>query len=70
VTVDTTKHNHQVVFGRKVDGCQRCTELRLGMPARAWRNQRTLSEAKRLADIRSHRCAIAGCGPVCTFGDW
>ena len=27
----TTKHNHQVLFGRKVDGCLRCEELKAGV---------------------------------------
>jgi hypothetical protein len=66
----TTPHTHQVVFGRKVDGCPRCTELRIGMPAKRWSNYRDTAEAQRRADIRAHKCSIAGCGPVCTFGDW
>jgi hypothetical protein len=68
--MDTTQHTHPVVFGRKVDGCPRCTELRLGMPPRTWRNQRSSSDAQRLADIRSHDCKKSHCGPVCTFGDY
>jgi hypothetical protein len=27
-------------------------------------------DAQRIRDIRSHNCKLAGCGPVCTFGDW
>jgi len=30
----TTSHNHQVLFGRKVVGCPRCSELSIGMPAK------------------------------------
>lgn len=68
--IPTTKHNHQVVFGRKEDGCPRCTELRLGMPARQWSNYRADSEAQRIREIRSHDCKRSGCGPVCTAFDW
>jgi hypothetical protein len=66
----TTSHTHPVVFGRKVDGCPRCTELRLGVPARQWRNQRSKLDTQRLRDIRAHNCATARCGVVCTFGDY
>lgn len=67
----TTAHTHPVVFGRKVDGCPRCTELRLGMPARQWRGQRAAAAgASRLAEIRAHDCKAAGCGPVCTAFDY
>ena len=65
-----TKHTHAVVFGRKVDGCPRCIELALGMPARQWRNQRVSAAAQRLADIRAHDCKATRCMPICTFGDW
>ena len=67
----TTQHTHQVVFGRKVEGCQRCTELRLGMPAKQWvgYGNRARSDALRLADVRAHNCSVSRCGTVCTFGD-
>ena len=65
----TTKHTHQVVFGRKVEGCPRCTELRVGMPPVRWRGYRD-NDAMRVRDIRSHQCSPSRCGPVCTFGDW
>lgn len=68
--MQTTPHNHQVVFGRKVDGCPRCTELKLGMPVRTWNNYRRDFDAQRLRDIRAHDCKVSRCGPVCTFGDF
>ena len=70
--IATTAHTHQVVFGRKVQGCPRCTELKLGMPARQWSGYSSSSKAtrSRLDDIRSHNCAAARCGVVCTHGDY
>jgi len=68
--MDTTKHTHQPVFGRKVEGCPRCTELACGMPARRWSTGRATFDAQRLADIRRHDCRASRCGPVCTFGDY
>ena len=70
--IATTAHTHQVVFGRKVDGCPRCTELKLGMPSRAWAGygNKARSDAMRSADVRSHNCTTARCGVVCTFGDY
>ena len=66
----TTPHTHQVVFGRKVMGCPRCTELRLGMPPVRWSTARADADAMRLRDIRTHNCQASRCGPVCTFGDY
>jgi hypothetical protein len=70
----TTAHTHPVVFGRKVDGCPRCTELKLGMPARQWRGysqpQRRAQLASQIADIRAHDCRASRCGPVCTAFDY
>jgi hypothetical protein len=67
----TTAHNHQVIFGRKVAGCPRCAELLAGAkPVRGWGYQRKQEDLRRIAEIRSHNCRTAGCGPVCTFGDW
>ena len=34
-TETTTAHNHRPNFGRKVEGCPRCTELDAGAPARS-----------------------------------
>ena len=69
--MQTTSHTHQVVFGRKVDGCPRCTELRLGMPARkGWGSAYRDGQAQRIADIRAHDCKRSGCMSVCTFGDY
>jgi hypothetical protein len=69
--MQTTAHTHQVIFSRRVEGCPRCTELRLGMPARQWAGQRVRAFAgDRLADIRAHDCKRSGCLSICTFGDW
>lgn len=72
-----TSHTHQVVFGRRIDGCPRCAELASGQPARRWNTNRgvwTTSRielsAARLAEIRSHDCVTSRCGPVCTHGDY
>jgi hypothetical protein len=67
----TTKHTHTVVFGRKVDGCPRCEELKNGAAPVVWastvrkQNERLFIEA-----VRNHNCIASRCGPVCTFGDW
>lgn len=67
----TTKHNHQVVFGRKVDGCPRCEELKNGAKPIQWAGSlRKIQEAKTLMEIRNHDCKKSGCGPVCTAFDW
>lgn len=65
-----TQHNHQVVFGRKVEGCDRCEELKLGAPTRKWANYARDSQVQRLREIREHNCKTSGCGPVCTIFDW
>ncbi len=67
----TTKHTHDVVFGRKVDGCPRCAELLNGAAPIVWAGMtRRAEQAAELSRaIRSHRCS-ASCGPVCTFGEW
>lgn len=67
--ITTTPHNHRVVFGRKVQGCPRCTELRLGMPPRQWRGQRVYS-SRIVDEIRAHDCKRSGCMSICTFGDY
>jgi hypothetical protein len=67
----TTKHTHPVVFGRKQVGCPRCQELSAGAPLVRWSSFRTAeAEAEHIRDIRAHNCKAAGCGPVCTFGEW
>lgn len=66
----TTKHSHEVVFGRKVAGCPRCAELLAGAPVVRWATSRRERDARYCAEVRAHNCAAAGCGPVCTFGDW
>lgn len=69
--IHTTQHTHPVVFGRKVDGCPRCTELKLGMPARQWGGYSGRpAQASRMAEIRAHDCKASRCGPVCTAFDY
>jgi len=59
------------VFGRRTQGCPRCEELAAGAaPRTGWGDLRRENEARSLADIRSHSCAVSRCGTVCTFGDW
>ena len=67
----TTKHTHDVVFGRKVDGCPRCQELLNGAAPIVWPGMARRSEmaAEQARAIRNHHCT-ASCGPVCTFGEW
>lgn len=65
------KHNHTVVFGRKVDGCPRCEELKAGAKAvQGWGAFRKQQDARFVRDLRAHDCKKSNCGPVCTFGDW
>ena len=70
-----TKHTHQVVFGRKVDGCPRCAELLAGAAPVVWKGMdaeskkfRARQEAAQLYAIRHHDCKASHCGPVCTLG--
>lgn len=66
-----TQHTHQMAFGRKVDGCPRCEELKLGAPARQWKGYRSQEiQAERIRAIREHDCKRCGCGPVCTAFEW
>ena len=71
-TKKTTKHNHPMVFGRREAGCPRCAELNAGAPVIRWAgmDSKRRFEAQSIAAIHAHNCAAAGCGPVCTFGDW
>ena len=67
----TTKHNHTVVFGRKVDGCPRCAELAAGAAPIQWNvSRKRMFEQNLINAIRTHDCKKSGCGPVCTFGEW
>lgn len=70
----TTKHTHQVVFGRKVDGCPRCVELDGGAEPVRWnpsrRQQAEIDDLRRAEEIRNHDCQESGCSVVCTFGQW
>lgn len=67
----TTKHDHAPNFGRHVDGCPRCAELKAGAAPVVWAwNSRQREEAARLAAIRAHDCKASRCGPVCTAFDW
>ena len=67
----TTKHNHKVVYGRRVKGCPRCAELDAGAaPVKGWGQFKKEQERRFLEDLKNHDCKKAGCGPVCTFGDW
>lgn len=67
----TTKHNHPVVFGRKVDGCPRCEELKAGAEPVRWAGaQRKDDDYRRLREVRAHDCRASRCMTVCTFGDW
>jgi hypothetical protein len=75
----TTKHTHQVVFGRRVDGCPRCAELAAGAEPvrwRGWTRERELTGGYPTSREIDAHFAPGGphtrgdCGPVCTFGDW
>ena len=67
----TTKHTHQMVFGRREAGCPRCAELNAGAQPVEWAaTRRAREERETVAEIRSHKCAASGCGPVCTAFDW
>lgn len=68
----TTKRSHVLVFGRKVDGCPRCDELKAGAPTIKWAgSQRKQREADTLKRIREHDfTACAKRNIVCTCFDW
>lgn len=79
-----TKHTHAPNFGRKIDGCPRCEELKAGAAPIVWAGMHsgeysfTLGRymthkeaaAKRMHDIRTHDCRANRCGPVCTAFQW
>ncbi len=71
---NTTKHTHPVVFGRKVDGCPRCEELKAGAAPIQWAPSFKQRDAQRCREIAahfsSHQHLSGGCGVVCTFGEW
>ena len=69
---DATKHQTDCrrVFGRYDTNCPRCLELANGAsPRRGWSTSKD-RDARFIAELRAHNCQKAGCGPVCTFGDW
>ena len=67
----TTKHNHQLVFGRREVGCPRCEELKAGAPVVKWASTVHKEQERNLAQaIREHSCVARKCGPVCTAFDW
>jgi len=58
-------------WGHLTPGCARCDELAKGAPARqGWGSQKRQEAARFTRDLKAHNCAVSGCGPVCTFGDW
>ncbi|MET7795684.1 hypothetical protein [Streptomyces decoyicus] len=63
-----TKHSHKPNFGRHVDDCLRCQELKDGAEPVRWNTDRRGELST--AEIRAHDCSRSNCGPVCTFGDW
>lgn len=70
-TAHTCNDGAGPVFGRKTPGCPRCDELLAGAKPRAgWGDVKRRFEAAQREAIRTHNCRAAGCGPVCTFGDW
>jgi chorismate synthase len=66
----TTKHSHGPNFGKKVDDCPRCEELKSGAEPVRWALSRRQQDEQRAAEIRAHDCKASGCSIVCTFGDW
>jgi len=67
-----TKHNHAVVFGRRQEGCPRCSELKAGAaPRQGWGQAKREMEAQQLQAIRRHDfSACAAANGVCTHFDW
>lgn len=59
----TTKHNHAANFGKKVDGCPRCEELKAGAAPTTW-------NIKAKQPAYKHDCKVNRCGVVCTYGEW
>lgn len=68
-----TKHspNCNRAWGRRDPGCPRCKELAAGAaPRTGWGDRRRREQEQQIREIRTHDCRAAGCGVVCTFGDW
>lgn len=68
-----TRHNAdcKMTFGRKDANCPRCQELLAGDKPRAGYNDARIANDKlTMLAIRNHNCKSAGCGSVCTFGDF
>lgn len=70
-TSTTTKHTHAANFGRHVDGCPRCAEIKAGTgePVVKWDIKQS-NEAHRRAEWKAHDCIKSRCSVVCTFGEW
>lgn len=69
----TTKHTHGANFGKIVEGCPRCSEIKSGTgePVVKWSMSASKrSDAQRSMEIRNHNCVTSRCGVVCTFGDY
>lgn len=69
-----TQHTHGPNFGKHVEGCPRCHELKNGSKPRSWGPSRASQDAQRVREIKAHfdseHHKSGKCGPVCTFGDW
>ena len=66
-----TKHTCDgPAFGRLTPGCPRCDELRAGAKPVLWVSGNLADLFRYRAERKRHDCKKAGCGPVCTFGDW
>ena len=67
----TTKHNHQVIFGRRQSDCPRCAELNAGAQPVSWSGVDRKKEEINLARaIRNHDCTKSRCAVVCTAFQW
>lgn len=71
----TTKHSHKPNFGRHVDDCLRCQELKEGAKPVRWNTRRDTGGYPTGPEISQHFApggphASGSCGPVCTFGDY
>ena len=70
-TRHTCNDGNPPIFGRRTHGCARCEELAAGAaPRTGWGARKRDAEARHIAEIRAHSCAVSRCGPMCTFGDW
>lgn len=70
------QHSHKPSFGRHVEGCLRCQELKAGAEPVRWDADRRTEERGRARRWQGQHFAPGGphdrgdCGPVCTYGDW